>query len=78
MIHSGILKSTQEEKHTSDVITVHIFVANRPNYVATVILISKLSKRAMKQDCMENTEKKSIRKIDIYNDSLDEKGPIFL
>ena len=53
---------SKKKIYTSDVITVHIFVANRPNYVATVILIRKLSKRAMKQDCMENTGKKNIIK----------------
>ena len=39
---------------TSNVITVHIFVSKRLFTIVPVSLISNLSKRAMKQDCMDD------------------------
>ena len=41
-------------KVTSNVITVHIFVSNRLFRIVSVILITNLSKRAVKQDCMDD------------------------
>lgn len=51
---------------TSYVIAIHIFIANGSDDVAAVIVIGEFAKRAMKQNCMKDTAKRTDAVIKPY------------